>query len=174
MVSQVPARGLALPDGRFIPAGIKVGINPSVTNRDHQVFGDDADGFNPDRWLRRAGESEAGFDARVRTMRDVADHVFGGGTRVCMGRYFAQLELWKLFATLYSMFDVSCSQVFADAPSGDNSLCLRSSLSTRIIDGNTMMRGSCISGIYQWSSVAGNTETERLGFYMPWIWLPWA
>lgn len=103
-----PAGGLALPDGRLVPAGTKVGVNPAVTNRDRGVFGPDADGFDPDRWLRREGEDERGFGARLRRMRDVADHTFGGGSRVCMGRYFAQLELWKLFATLYSVFDVSC------------------------------------------------------------------
>ncbi|CAN8105531.1 unnamed protein product [Discula destructiva] len=102
----VPAGGFTLPDGRFIPAGTKVGVNPAVTNRDYAVFGDDADEFNPDRWLQREGEVQADFDMRLRKMRDVADHTFGGGSRVCMGRYFAQLELWKLFATLYSAFDI--------------------------------------------------------------------
>lgn len=86
-----------------------MGVNPSVTNRDHDVFGPDSDDFNPDRWLPRDGEAGTDFEARLRAMRDVADHVFGGGTRVCMGRYLAQLELWKLFATLYSVFDVSCA-----------------------------------------------------------------
>lgn len=102
----VPTCGLTLADGRFIPAGTKVGINPAVTNRDHAVFGEDADDFNPDRWLRRDEEDQASFEVRLRKMRDVADHTFGGGSRVCMGRYLAQLELWKLFATLYSVFDV--------------------------------------------------------------------
>ncbi|KAF3763420.1 cytochrome P450 [Cryphonectria parasitica EP155] len=102
----VPLGGLTLPDGRFIPAGTKVGVNPAVTNRDRVVFGADADDFNPDRWLRRDDEDEAEFEVRHKRMRDVADHTFGGGSRVCMGRYFAQLELFKLFATLYSVFDI--------------------------------------------------------------------
>lgn len=103
----MPPSGLTLKDGRVIPAGTKVGVNPAVTNHDFGVFGDDADEFNPDRWLRRDGEGQAEFAARLQRMRNVVDHTFGGGTRVCMGRYFAQLELWKLFATLYSVFDVS-------------------------------------------------------------------
>lgn len=116
----VPAGGLTLPDGRFIPAGTKVGVNPAVTNRDRAVFGDDADEFDPDRWLKRDGEAQGDFELRLRKMRDVADHTFGGGSRVCMGRYFAQLELWKLVATLYSVFDVSPSRrVVAVSPGAD-------------------------------------------------------
>lgn len=104
----VPAGGYHLPDGRFIPAGTKIGVNPAVTNHDRAVFGPDADDFNPDRWLRNNDEDTIRFEARLRQMRDVADHTFGSGSRICMGRYFAQLELWKLFATLYSVYDVSC------------------------------------------------------------------
>lgn len=49
----------------------------------------------------------AEFESRVRTMRDVVDHGFGGGTRVCTGRHLALLGLWKLLATVCSMFDTS-------------------------------------------------------------------
>ncbi|KAJ0416125.1 hypothetical protein BJY00DRAFT_292130 [Aspergillus carlsbadensis] len=40
-----PEGGFTLPDGRYIPAGTKVGINPAVTNRDYAIFGEDADDF---------------------------------------------------------------------------------------------------------------------------------
>lgn len=78
-----------------------------MTNHSREVFGEDADEFNPGGWLRRHDEPADDFEARLRRMRSVADFVFGGGSRVCMGRYFAQLELWKLFATLYSAFNLS-------------------------------------------------------------------
>lgn len=103
----VPVDGYTLPDGRYLPGGTKVGLNPAVTNRDYGVFGDDADEYNPDRWLKRDDESEEAYEARVKRMGDVLDFTFGGGGRVCMGRHLAKLELWKLFATLYSLFDVS-------------------------------------------------------------------
>ncbi|KAJ6002801.1 hypothetical protein N7451_005348 [Penicillium sp. IBT 35674x] len=102
----VPEGGFTLPDGRYIPAGTKVGSNPFVTGRDYGVFGDDADTFNPDRWLRGKNESEEAFDARLRRMKDTVDFVFGGGGRICMGRYLAMLEIKKLIATLYSLFDI--------------------------------------------------------------------
>lgn len=102
----VPAGGFTLPDGRYIPGGTKVGINPAVTNRDYDTFGEDADSFNPGRWLQRRDEKAQEFDARLRRMKDVSDFTFGGGGRMCMGRYLATLELYKLIATLYSLYDV--------------------------------------------------------------------
>jgi cytochrome P450 len=103
----VPEGGFTLPDGRNLPAGTKAGINPFVTNRDYGVFGEDADTFNPDRWLQGEDESPGHFEDRQRRMKDTVDFVFGGGGRVCMGRYLAMLEIKKLIATLYSSFDVS-------------------------------------------------------------------
>ena len=103
----VPEGGFTLPGGRYLPAGTKAGINPFVTNRDYGVFGEDADTFNPDRWLQGEDESSGHFEDRQRRMKDTVDFVFGGGGRVCMGRYLAMLEIKKLIATLYSSFDVS-------------------------------------------------------------------
>ncbi|KAL2865600.1 cytochrome P450 [Aspergillus lucknowensis] len=101
-----PDGGYTLPDGRYIPAGTKVGINPSVTNRDYTVFGQDADIFRPDRWLRQESEAAEEYQERHRRMNDTCNFVFGGG-RICMGRYLAMLEIKKLIAILYSTFDVS-------------------------------------------------------------------
>jgi cytochrome P450 len=44
-------------------------------------------------------------------MKDTVDFVFGGGGRICMGRYLAMLEIKKLIATLYNVFDVSESKI---------------------------------------------------------------
>jgi cytochrome P450 len=102
----VPAGGFTLPDRRFIPAGTKVGINLTVVTPDFEVFDADADELKPDRWIKRDDKSYDDFQVGYRQMRDVADFIFGGGGRVCMGRYLATLEIWKLFATLYSVFDM--------------------------------------------------------------------
>lgn len=158
----VPTSGLTLADGRFIPAGTKVGINPAVTNRDQAVFGEDANDFNPDRWLRKDEEDQASFEVRLRKMRDVADHTFGGGSRICMGRYLAQLELWKLFATLYSVFDVGaflpgfymptwclpCLPTLLRIPAYTTTR-RRSNYSIPITFGNITMPGSYTNGIYR-------------------------
>ncbi|KAL3491635.1 cytochrome P450 [Aspergillus germanicus] len=101
-----PEGGFTLPDGRYIPAGTKAGINPAVTNRDYAIFGEDADDFRPDRWLKRDDETAEKYEERHRRMNDTCDFVFGGGGRICMGRYLAMLEIKKLIATLYSSFDL--------------------------------------------------------------------
>lgn len=104
---EVPNEGFELPDGRFIPAGTKVGINPGVTNRDSDVFGENVNEFIPERWLQGGGESGDAFAARVKRMGEVFDFTFGSGKRVCIGRNMARLEVWKVVATLYTLFDVS-------------------------------------------------------------------
>ncbi|KAL2850986.1 cytochrome P450 [Aspergillus pseudodeflectus] len=101
-----PEAGFTLPDGRYILAGTKVGINPGVTSRDYAIFGEDADDFRPDRWLRRDYETAEQYEERHRRMNDTCDFVFGGGGRICMGRHLAMLEIKKLIATLYSTFDL--------------------------------------------------------------------
>ncbi|KAF2768767.1 cytochrome P450 [Teratosphaeria nubilosa] len=102
----VPEPGFSLPDGRFIPGGTKVGINPAVTNRDLEIFGPDADGWDADRWLQKEGESKEEFAQRVQRMKDVSEFTFGAGNRVCMGKNLAKLEIYKLIATLYSLYDI--------------------------------------------------------------------
>ncbi|KAM5351200.1 hypothetical protein ACJ41O_003923 [Fusarium nematophilum] len=102
----VPEGGYALPDGRFMPAGTKVGLNPAVTNRDSSIFGDDVDDFIPERWLKRDGEPEEEFNQRFQRMHDVLDFTFGAGTRVCLGKNLARMEVYKVTATLYSLYDI--------------------------------------------------------------------
>lgn len=58
----VPSVGLTLPrvvppEGRYIAGqwfdgGVRVGINAAVIHFDKEVFGDDAEYFNPERWFR--------------------------------------------------------------------------------------------------------------------------
>ena len=103
----VPAGGLSLPDGRVIPEGMKVGMNPCVLTRDVETFGSDVDVYRPERWLKQDEESEDGFKDRYRRMAELTDLMYGAGSRICMGKHMAKVEMWKLFATLYSTFDVS-------------------------------------------------------------------
>lgn len=112
---EVPEGGFTLPDGRYLPAGTKAGINPAVTGRDSDIFGQDADAFNPDRWLKSAQEDQSEYEERVRRMREVADFSFGAGHRICMGRNLALVEMYKFLATIYSLFDVSTTPECPDS-----------------------------------------------------------
>lgn len=102
----VPRGGSTLLDGRFLPEGTKVGMNAWVTNRSEELFGPDTDSFVPERWLRKEGEPEDEFKARYARMKGL-DFTFGYGSRICTGKSAAYLEIYKLIATVFLLYDVS-------------------------------------------------------------------
>lgn len=102
----VPKGGLTLPDGRFIAEKTIVGMNSWVLHHNQDVFGADTDSFLPERWLIQDGEEREAFDERRAGMM-AAILSFGGGKRRCMGSNLALLEMHKLLATLFTVFDVS-------------------------------------------------------------------
>jgi cytochrome P450 len=71
-----PKQGITL-SGIFIPAGLRVGMNPGVVQYDKGVFGEDAYEFSPERWLESEERSKA---------MDKAYVAFGVGTRTCTGK----------------------------------------------------------------------------------------
>ncbi|KAK4493587.1 hypothetical protein PRZ48_015254 [Zasmidium cellare] len=84
-------------DGKTIPAGTAVGMSPMSANRDPKVWGDDAEDFNPSRWL--------GDEDKVRYL-NTHDLTFGGtGSRTCIGRNIALVELHKFLAQFLHHFD---------------------------------------------------------------------
>lgn len=101
----VPSAGLTLPDGRFIPEGSFVGMNPYIVGRNKKVFGADADDFRPDRWLQGEDESDEAFKKRMQIWA-TASLTFGGGSRICLGRNLSQMEVYKVVPTLISRFDI--------------------------------------------------------------------
>ncbi|KAJ5703005.1 hypothetical protein N7488_010553 [Penicillium malachiteum] len=101
----VPKGGLTLPDGRFVPEGTIVGMNPWVINRNETVFGANTDEFIPERWLQGPDESDETYQTRFKKMKST-DFTFGAGSRTCLGRHMSQLESFKLIATLFSTFDM--------------------------------------------------------------------
>jgi cytochrome P450 len=76
----VSSKGMELPIGQYLPPGTFVGINSAAMNRRPDVYGADAESFNPERWVRAAGESEEGFKVRKGRM-DRAMMTFGYGSR---------------------------------------------------------------------------------------------
>lgn len=97
--------GLQLPDGRRLPPGTIVGMN-SWTVQHSKIFGAETEKFKPERWLRGAGESEDYHSARVQRMHR-ASLTFGHGPRACIGRPIAMMQMHKVIATLFGLFDVS-------------------------------------------------------------------
>lgn len=101
----VPSSGLTLPDGSFVPPNTAVGINPYVAGRNKSIWGEDADEFRPERWLRRPAESDEDFQKRLRLF-NACDLTFGGGSRVCIGRNLANMEVYKIVATLVVRYEI--------------------------------------------------------------------
>ena len=100
----VPAEGLQLPDGPFLPAGTIVGANPWIIHR-HRVFGEDVESFVPERWLKMDTESEADFQYRKQKMLR-ATFTFGAGPRTCIGKNISLLEIYKLIPSLFLRYKV--------------------------------------------------------------------
>lgn len=86
----VPPGGADI-DGKWYPGGTRVAVNAWVTHRDKAMFGEDADVYNPERWL----ESEE----KARTMEKYG-FWFGGGSHLCIGRNLALLEINKVVPML--------------------------------------------------------------------------
>ena len=81
-----PAGGKVI-DGHFIPEGTEITSHAYVMQRNKGLYGEDAENFNPDRWLESEKKSFE-FEA--------AQFTFGVGPRVCLGKDIAIMELYKL------------------------------------------------------------------------------
>ncbi|KAL2834236.1 cytochrome P450 [Aspergillus cavernicola] len=82
------------PDGKspvYLRAGQSVVYSPFVTQRRKDIWGEDADDFNPDRWVDR----RVGWEY----------FPFNGGPRVCLGQQFALTEAGYVLVRLLQRFD---------------------------------------------------------------------
>ncbi|PGG96365.1 hypothetical protein GX51_07860 [Blastomyces parvus] len=88
----VPAGGTTI-SGFHIPGGYRVGINGAVVHYDQDVFGPDADEYNPDRWIN--GDA---------MLMDKAMIPFGSGQRTCLGKNISLSEIYKMIPRLLRDF----------------------------------------------------------------------
>jgi len=80
-------------NGYHIPPGSHLGMNPWVIGRNKEIFGEDADEFRPERWL--------GENAREMEKYDFS---WGYGSRVCIGKNIALVELYKVMVEMLYRF----------------------------------------------------------------------
>lgn len=97
--------------GTYFPGGTTVGMSAIPVHLDREVFGVDAGKYVPERWI--AGT--AAPDGTVLSPEDMMRYwiPFGVGSRMCIGKNVAMLELIKLVGTLLLFFDV---QVHKEKP----------------------------------------------------------
>ncbi|RAK99320.1 cytochrome P450, partial [Aspergillus ibericus CBS 121593] len=89
---QVPREGRQV-GGYWILGGVRIGMNPAVTQVDPSIFGKDASTFNPDRWLGPGADELNQYILQ-----------FGAGSRTCMGKHIALCELYKVIPELLRSF----------------------------------------------------------------------
>lgn len=80
-----PKGGLNL-NGLYIPEGTAVSAVSWVINRNKEVYGEDAEEFRPERWMKS--------EERAREL-DNYSFTFGYGARVCLGKNLGLMELNK-------------------------------------------------------------------------------
>ena len=94
-----PAEDIVL-SGYLIPGGkAQVEFLTHVMGRDEKLF-EDAEAFRPERWLRKKDTIP------VDTAEAFSSIPFGFGTRMCIGRRIAELELHLLLARIVQQFEI--------------------------------------------------------------------
>jgi cytochrome P450 len=87
LFARITPKGGKVIDGHFIPGGTEITSHSYTIQRNRALYGQDAEEFRPERWMiseNRNFELEA------------AQFTFGMGSRVCLGRDIALMEMYKL------------------------------------------------------------------------------
>lgn len=110
--------------GQYLPAGTNIGGNPYVVNRDKATFGEDAEGWRPERWIEQGDEHKKTLERSnltVSTTSEVTAAIgaalpgwrltiwirqFGAGRRVCLGKHIGILEIKKFISFLVLTYEV--------------------------------------------------------------------
>ncbi|KAF9024028.1 cytochrome P450 [Hymenopellis radicata] len=91
-----------------VPKGVHITTSIAAYNRNTDIFGEDADIFNPDRWLR---ESEVQRKNKVPLGVYANLFSFSGGARSCIGWQFAVLALHAFMVELIGQFEFEFADV---------------------------------------------------------------
>ncbi|KAK3393990.1 cytochrome P450 [Podospora didyma] len=97
----VPPQGCTLSGGVHIPGGTVVGCIGQVVHRNEEIYGAEPERFRPERWLLEDGETGR---ERLAAM-ERGSVAWSAGSRICLGRHIAELELKKVIPAVISLFD---------------------------------------------------------------------
>ncbi|KPI45859.1 Cytochrome 4d1 [Cyphellophora attinorum] len=110
--------------GQFIPKGTKVILCPWAVNFSKELWGPDAEVFNPERWLAPGQANAGGAQSNYSFL------TFLHGPRSCIGEKFARAELAALLAAFVGKFEVE----FRDKADGEHIL-IKGGITARPRDG---------------------------------------
>ncbi|KAG6816759.1 hypothetical protein H0H87_003154 [Tephrocybe sp. NHM501043] len=82
-----------------VPKGTTITTSIGCYNRNKEIFGDDADVYDPERWLDSRVQKTTSFGVLGNLM------TFGGGIRACLGWKFAAIELQAFLFELLGNFE---------------------------------------------------------------------
>ncbi|CCO36378.1 Cytochrome P450 3A11 [Rhizoctonia solani AG-1 IB] len=91
--------------------GTKIYVSIKEANRSRETWGEDADEFKPERWLRELPQSVA--DARTPGIYS-SMMTFSGGPRSCIGFKFSILEMKIVLSTLVKSFKFAPGSIDID------------------------------------------------------------
>ncbi|KAF7587844.1 hypothetical protein BBP40_006667 [Aspergillus hancockii] len=86
--------------GQHIPRGTLFLIAPEIINKSKELWGPDADKFDPERWLGPGRANSGGADSNF------ANLTFLHGPRSCIGQGFAKAELACMVAVTVGKFEM--------------------------------------------------------------------
>ncbi|KIO10415.1 hypothetical protein M404DRAFT_129975 [Pisolithus tinctorius Marx 270] len=90
----------------LVPKGTRIIASIAAYNRNKDLWGEDADVFNPDRWLdgiaKDKKETATGVYSNLMT--------FGAGHRTCPGWRFAVIEIQAFLLEIISKFELSLTE----------------------------------------------------------------
>jgi cytochrome P450 len=92
--------------GNFVPKGTMVILSPWTTNRAHELWGPDADDFNPERWMQPGQANTGGSKSNYAFL------TFLHGPRSCIGQKFSLAELMALTSALVGRYEFSLPKDF--------------------------------------------------------------
>ncbi len=104
---QIPPDGQGIHyNGHYFPPGTVLSVPTYSIHHSKEIWGPDADDFNPDRW------------ERLTTRQKNAFIPFSYGPRACVGRNVAEMEMKLIVATWAKRYEVFLRQDYMDTKEG--------------------------------------------------------